>query len=71
MKPIALAGVVIALLGLLILGYEFLLRDDAGTVVETGALRVEEQRDHTIPTVAAVLAIVAGVGLAFAGQRRL
>lgn len=71
MKPIALAGIVIAVLGMAMLGYEHLLRGGGRTVAETDVLRIEEERDHTIPTIAAMVAIVAGVGLAFAGQRRL
>lgn len=71
MKPLAVAGVVLAILGVAMLGYEYLLRGGRETVVDSALLRVEQERDHTIPTIAAVIAIIAGLGLAFAGQRRI
>jgi hypothetical protein len=71
MKPLALAGVVLAILGVAMLGYEYLLRGGREMVVDSALLRVEQERDHTIPTIAAVIAIIAGLGLAFAGQRRI
>lgn len=71
MKPLAVVGLVVAILGVAMLGYEYLLRGAVETVVDSGPLRVETERDHTIATIAAVIAIVAGLGLAFAGQRRI
>ena len=71
MKPLAVAGVVLAILGVAMLGYEYLLRGGVETVVDSGLVRVQQERDHTIPTIAAVIAIIAGLGLAFAGQRRI
>jgi len=71
MKPLALAGVVLAILGVAMLGYEYLVRGGREMVVDSALLRVEQERDHTIPTIAAVIAIIAGLGLAFAGQRRI
>jgi hypothetical protein len=71
MKPLAVAGIVLAVLGAAMLGYDYLLRDSGYTVIEQGPLRVEQERDRTIPTIAGVIAIIAGLGLAFAGQRRI
>jgi len=71
MKPLVVIGVVVALLGVAMLGYEYLLREGVATVIDTAALRVETEPDRTIPTIAAIVAIVAGIGLAIAGQRRI
>jgi drug/metabolite transporter (DMT)-like permease len=75
MKPritlLVVAGIVLALLGVAMLAYEYLMQAQVQTLVDSDTLRLTAERDHTFPTIAAVVAIIAGLGLAFAGQRRI
>jgi hypothetical protein len=70
-NPLVVIGVIIALLGVAMLAYEYLLHDEVQTLLNTDTLRLTTERDHTFPTIAAVVAIIAGLGLAFSGQRRI
>jgi hypothetical protein len=70
-NPLVVIGVIIALLGVAMLAYEYLLHDEVQTLLDTDTLRLTTERDHTFPTIAAVVAIIAGLGLAFSGQRRI
>jgi hypothetical protein len=71
MKPIAMLGVLLIVLGI---GGLFLSRvtwTETKPVVKLGPLQVNSQEDHTvwIPTAAGVISVLAGVGLVFAGKR--
>jgi uncharacterized iron-regulated membrane protein len=71
MKPIAILGVVLIILGI---GGLFLSRvtwTETKPVVKLGPLQVNSQEDHTvwIPTAAGVVAVLAGLGLVFAGKK--
>jgi uncharacterized iron-regulated membrane protein len=71
MKPIAILGVVLIILGI---GGLFLSRvtwTETKPVVRLGPLQVNSQEDHTvwIPTAAGVVAVLAGLGLVFAGKK--
>jgi hypothetical protein len=71
MKPIAILGVVLIVLGI---GGLFLSRiswTETKPVVKLGPLQVNSQEDHTvwIPTAAGVVTVLAGLGLVFAGKR--
>jgi hypothetical protein len=70
-NPLVVIGVIVALLGVAMLAYEYLLHDEVQTLINSDALRLTTERDHTFPTIAGVVAIVAGLGLAFSGQRRI
>jgi hypothetical protein len=71
MKPIAIMGVVLIVLGIAGLFISHVSWTESKPVVKLGPLQVNSQEDHTvwIPTAAGVMAVLAGVGLVFAGRR--
>ena len=71
MKPIAALGIVLIMLGLAGLFFSRVSWTETKPVVKLGPLEVNSQEDHTvwIPTAAGVVAVLAGVGLVFAGKR--
>ena len=71
MKPIVLVGVVLIVLGLAGLFISRVSWTETKPVVQVGPLEITAQEDHTvwIPTAAGVIAVLAGVGLVFAGKR--
>jgi hypothetical protein len=71
MKPIAILGVVLIVLGIAGLFISHVSWTETKPLVDLGPLQVNSQEDHTvwIPTVAAVMAVLAGLGLVFAGKR--
>lgn len=71
MKPIVLVGVVLIVLGIAGLFISRVSWTETKPVVRLGPLQVNSQEDHTvwIPTLAGVVAVLAGVGLVFAGKR--
>ncbi len=71
MKPIVLVGVVLIVLGIAGLFIGRVSWTETKPVVRLGPLQVNSQEDHTvwIPTLAGVVAVLAGVGLVFAGKR--
>ena len=71
MKPIATLGIVLIVLGLAGLFFSRVSWTETKPVVKVGPLEVNSQEDHTvwIPTAAGVVAVLAGVGLVFAGKR--
>jgi hypothetical protein len=71
MKPIAILGVVLIVLGLAGLFFSRVSWTETKPVVKLGPLQVNSQEDHTvwIPTAAGVVAVLAGLGLVFAGKK--
>jgi hypothetical protein len=71
MKPIATLGIVLIVLGIAGLFFSRVSWTETKPVVKVGPLEVNSQEDHTvwIPTAAGVVAVLAGVGLVFAGKR--
>lgn len=71
MRPIVILGVVLIVLGLAGLVFSHITWTETKPVAKIGPLQVNSQEDHSvwIPTVAGVIAVVAGVGLVFAGRR--
>jgi hypothetical protein len=71
MKPIALAGVVLIVLGLAGLIISHVSWTETKPLLDLGPLQVNSHEQHTvwIPTVAAIMAVLAGIGLVFAGKR--
>ena len=71
MKPIAALGIVLILLGVAGLFFSRVTWTETKPVVKLGPLQVNSQEDHTvwIPTAAGAIAVLAGVGLVFAGKR--
>jgi hypothetical protein len=71
MKPIAILGVVLIVLGIAGLFISHVSWTESKPVLNLGPLQVNSQEDHTvwIPTAAGIMAVLVGVGLIFAGRR--
>lgn len=71
MKPIAMLGIVLIVLGVAGLFFSRVTWTETKPVVKLGPLEVNSQEDHTvwIPTAAGAIAVLAGLGLVFAGKR--
>jgi hypothetical protein len=71
MKPVALLGLVLIVLGLGGLFLSHITWTENKPILDVGPLQINSQEDHTvwIPTAAAVISVLAGVGLVFAGKR--
>lgn len=71
MKPIALLGVVLIVAGIAGLFISHVSWTETKPVAKLGPIEVNSQEDHTvwIPTAAGVIAVLAGVGLVFAGRK--
>ena len=72
MKPMTLAGVVLLVLGLAALAYQGFTYTSRETVVDIGPIHATAEREKTvpIPPVAGAAAVLAGVVLVIAGQRK-
>jgi hypothetical protein len=72
MKPIALFGVVLIVLGIVGLVVANVSFTEQKTVLDAGPLKVTQNETKTIPipTIAGVVAVIAGLGLVVVGFRR-
>jgi hypothetical protein len=72
MKPLAMIGIVLIVLGVIGLVVENVSFTERKTVLDVGPLKVQadEQKVVPIPTIAGVAAIVVGLGLVFMGRKR-
>ena len=71
MKPIAILGIVLILAGIVALVLGHVGWTETHNVVDAGPIQINSQEHHTvwIPTVAAIVAVLAGIGLVFAGRK--
>ena len=71
MKPIMMLGVVLIVLGIAGLFLSRITWTETKPIVKAGPLQINSQEDHTvwIPTAAGIAAVLAGLGLVFAGKR--
>lgn len=71
MKPAAMSGVVLIVLGLAALAYQGFTYTSRETVIDIGPIKATADRQKTvpIPPIAGVVAVVAGVALVVAGKR--
>ena len=72
MKPAAIAGIVLIVLGLAALAYQGFSYTSRETVIDIGPIKAtaDTQKTVPIPPIAGVVAVVAGVALVFAGMRK-
>lgn len=72
MKPMTLAGVVLLVLGLAALAYQGFTYTSRETVIDVGPIHATADKEKTvpIPPIAGGAAVVAGVVLLIAGQRK-
>jgi len=71
MKPLAIAGVVLIVLGVAALAYEGFTYTTRETVVDVGPIHVTGERQHTVPLqpVFGVVAVAGGLALVLGGSR--
>jgi hypothetical protein len=72
MKPIAIFGAILLVFGLVALAYQGLTYTTRERVVDLGPLKVDADRERTIPLPPVVggVAVVAGVVLLIVGSRK-
>ena len=71
MKPIAMLGVALIVLGVAGLFFSRISWTETKPVAKLGPLELNAQEDHSIwiPTAAGAIAVLAGVALVFAGKK--
>ncbi|WP_020698166.1 hypothetical protein [Reyranella massiliensis] len=71
MKPLTIFGVLLIAIGVAGLAIDNISFTERKTIVDAGPLKVtaDEQRSIPVPTIAGVIAVVAGAGLLFMGRR--
>jgi hypothetical protein len=72
MKPIALTGIVLIVLGLAALVYGGITYTSRETVIDIGPLQATADRERTfpLPPVAGIVAVAGGIALLVAGSRK-
>jgi len=72
MKPLAVDGIVLVVLGLVALAYQGITYTSRETVVDIGPLHATADRQKTVPLppVLGIVAVAGGVVLLIAGVRR-
>jgi hypothetical protein len=72
MKPLAVAGIVLVVLGLVALAYQGITYTSRETVVDIGPLHATADRQKTVPLppVLGIVAVAGGVVLLIAGVRK-
>jgi hypothetical protein len=72
MKPMVLAGIVLAVLGVAALAYQGFSYTSRDTVLEVGSLKVDAEREKSVvlPPVVGVAAVVAGIVMIALGSRK-
>lgn len=70
MKPMAILGVLLIVIGIAGLAIDNVSFTERKTIVDAGPLKVtaDEQRTIPIPTIAGIVAVIAGAGLLFMGH---
>ena len=71
MKPAAIAGIVLIVLGLAALAYQGFSYTSRETVIDIGPIKAtaDTQKTVPIPPIAGVVAVVAGIALVVVGKR--
>jgi len=72
MKPMAIAGIVLIVLGLAALAYQGITYTSRETVVDIGPLHATADREKTLPLppVVGIAAVAGGIGLLIVGLRK-
>lgn len=72
MKPIAMAGLALIVIGLAALAYQGFTYTSRETVVDIGPIHATAERERTVPLppIVGIVAVIAGVVLVVAGGRQ-
>ena len=72
MKPIAIAGILLVVFGIVALAYQGLTYTTRDTVIDLGPIKATADRQHTvfIPPLVSGAAVAAGVVLLVVGMRK-
>ncbi|OFW46725.1 MAG: DUF3185 domain-containing protein [Acidobacteria bacterium RIFCSPLOWO2_12_FULL_67_14b] len=72
MKPIAMAGLALIVLGLAALAYQGFTYTSRETVVDIGPIHATADRERTVPLppIVGIVAVIGGVVLVVAGSRQ-
>ena len=72
MKPMAIAGVLLIVLGLVALAYQGITYTSRETIVDIGPLKATAERQKTLPLspVLGIAAVAGGIALLVVGVRR-
>ncbi|HXJ02082.1 MAG TPA: hypothetical protein VNH44_12740 [Micropepsaceae bacterium] len=72
MKNLLAVGVILVVLGIVGLVVQNVHFTETKQVVDIGPLHVNSEENHNvpIPTIAGIVAVLAGIGIIFAAQRR-
>jgi hypothetical protein len=72
MKPLTVVGVILIVIGIVALAYRGITYTTREKVVDLGSLKVEAQREKTVPVppIAGAAALVAGIVLVVVSVRR-
>ncbi|MEY4880002.1 MAG: hypothetical protein RJB62_1471 [Pseudomonadota bacterium] len=72
MRGLVLIGVVLVGLGIAGLVVENVTFTETEEVVDIGPLEIQSEEEHNIPipTIAGIVAVIAGLGLIFAGRKQ-
>jgi len=70
MKPVGILGVLLIMIGIAGLAIDNISFTERKTIVDAGPLKVtaDQQRTIPIPTIAGIVAVVAGAGLLLMGR---
>ena len=72
MKPMVLAGIVLAVLGVAALAYQGFTYTSRDTVLEVGSLKIDAERERSValPPAVGIAAVVAGIVMIALGSRK-
>jgi uncharacterized membrane protein HdeD (DUF308 family) len=72
MKPVAILGVVLIVVGLAALAYQGITYTSREKVIDLGPLQATAERQRTVPLppIVGIVAVVAGVAMIIAGGRK-
>ena len=72
MKPVAILGVLLIVVGLVALAYQGITYTRREKVIDLGPIHATAEREHTVPLppVVGIVAVAAGVALIVAGTRK-
>ena len=72
MKPMALAGILLIVLGLVALAYQGFTYTTEETIIDAGPIEASTEQENTVPLppIVGIVAVAGGIALLVAGSRR-